>query len=92
MNKYPVVKIQFETTVTQEVTFSGKSYTVKSVTRVHYLQPSNTLSSTRYQPDTLKVVLDLKEEEQPYLTGDDVLHAHPSHLKDAQTSVIRRFT
>lgn len=87
MNNYTVIKIQFETIVTE----SSFSYNTRSATRVHYLQPSGTVASVRYDPGELKMVLDQHEGELPYLTEDNVLHAHPSHLKDIQTSVIRYF-
>mgnify|MGYP007041037153 CR=1 FL=1 len=87
MNNYTVIKIQFETIVTERTT----SYSTRSATRVHYLQTNNTVASVRYDPGELKMVLDQYEGELPYLTDDNVLHVHPSHLKDIQTSVIRYF-
>ncbi|MCG5105677.1 hypothetical protein MBO12_01425 [Candidatus Saccharibacteria bacterium] len=87
MANYTVIKIQFETLVTERTT----SYNTRSATRVHYLQTDGTVASVRYDPGELKMVLDQHEGEQPYLTGDGVLHAHPEHLKDIQTSVIRYF-
>lgn len=87
MSNYTVIKIQFETLVSKRTT----GYYTRSATRVHYLQPNNTIASLRYDPGELKMVLDQDEGKLPYLTGDDVLHVHPSHLKDIQTSVIRYF-
>lgn len=87
MNNYTVIKIQFETIVTERTT----SYNTRSATRVHYLQTNGTVASVRYDPGELKMVLDQQEGKLPYLTGDNVLHAHPEHLKDIQTSVIRYF-
>lgn len=87
MANYTVIKIQFETLVTERTT----SYNTRSATRVHYLQTDGTVASVRYDPGELKMVLDQCEGEQPYLAGDGVLHVHPEHLKDIQTSVIRYF-
>lgn len=91
MNNYTVIKIQFETIVTAIVGLTETSYTTKSITRVHYLKTDGTVASARYYPGDLKMVLDQCEGEQPYLTGDGVLHVHPEHLKDIQTSVIRYY-
>lgn len=87
MNKYPVVKIQFETIVYLE----NRVYITEALTRVHYLLAANMIQSERYNLGKLRVVLDLGKGDQPYLTDDDVLHVHPSHMKEAQTSVIRYF-
>lgn len=87
MANYTVIKIQFETLVTERTT----SYNTRSATRVHYLQTDGTVASVRYDPGELKMVLDQHEGKLPYLTDDNVLHAHPEHLKDIQTSVIRYF-
>ena len=87
MNNYTVIKIQFETIVTERTT----SYNTRSATRVHYLQTNGTVASVRYDPGELKMVLDQHEGKLPYLTDDNVLHAHPEHLKDIQTSVIRYY-
>lgn len=87
MSNYTVIKIQFETLVTERTT----SYNTRSATRVHYLQTDGTVASVRYDPGELKMVLDQHEGKLPYLTDDNVLHAHPEHLKDIQTSVIRYF-
>lgn len=87
MSNYTVIKIQFETIVTERTT----SYLTENATRVYYLEPDNTVASVRYDTGELKMVLDQYEGELPYLTDDDVLHVHPSHLKDIQTSVIRYF-
>jgi len=87
MANYTVIKIQFETLVTERTT----SYNTRSATRVHYLQTDGTVASLRYDPGELKMVLDQHEGRLPYLTDDNVLHAHPEHLKDIQTSVIRYF-
>jgi hypothetical protein len=87
MANYTVIKIQFETLVTERTT----SYNTRSATRVHYLQTDGTVASLRYDPGELKMVLDQHEGKLPYLTDDNVLHAHPEHLKDIQTSVIRYF-
>lgn len=87
MNNYTVIKIQFETIVTERTT----SYNTRSATRVHYLQTDGTVASVRYDPGELKMVLDQHEGKLPYLTDDNVLHAHPEHLKDIQTSVIRYY-
>lgn len=87
MNNYTVIKIQFETIVTERTT----SYNTRSATRVHYLQTDGTVASVRYDPGELKMVLDQHEGRLPYLTDDNVLHAHPEHLKDIQTSVIRYY-
>lgn len=87
MNNYTVIKIQFETILTE----SSFSYNTRSATRVHYLQTDGTVASVRYDPGELKMVLDQHEGKLPYLTDDNVLHAHPEHLKDIQTSVIRYF-
>lgn len=87
MNKYPVVKIQFETIVYLE----NRVYITEALTRVHYLLADNMIQSERYNLGKLRVVLDLGKGDQPYLTDDDVLHVHPSHMEEAQTSVIRYF-
>ena len=87
MNNYTVIKIQFETIVTERTT----SYNTRSATRVHYLQTDGTVASVRYDPGELKMVLGQHEGKLPYLTDDNVLHVHPEHLKDIQTSVIRYF-
>lgn len=87
MANYTVIKIQFETLVTERTT----SYNTRSATRVHCLRTDGTVASVRYDPGELKMVLDQHEGKLPYLTDDNVLHAHPEHLKDIQTSVIRYF-
>lgn len=91
MNNYTVIKIQFETIVTETAGMTSISYTTKSATRVYYLQTGGTVASVRYDPGELKMVLDRHEGELPYLTDDNVLHVHPEHLKDIQTSVIRYY-
>lgn len=89
MNNCTVIKIQFETIVTAIKGLTETSYKTRSATRVHYLQTDGTVASVRYDPGQLKMVLDQHEGELPYLTGDNILHVHPEHLKDIQTSVIR---
>lgn len=86
MNKYPVVKIQFETIVFLE----NHVYITQALTRVHYLLADNMLQSERYDLGKLRVVLDVKEEEQPYLAEGDVIHMHPLHLlKDIEVTRIK---
>lgn len=87
MNNYTVIKIQFETIVTERTI----SYNTRSATRIHYLQTDGTVASVRYDPGELKMVLDQHEGKLPYLTDDNVLHVHPEHLKDIKTSVIRYY-
>lgn len=91
MANYTVIKIQFETIVTAIEGLTETSYTTRSVTRVHYLKTDGTVASVRYNPGDLKMVLDQYEGGQPCLTEDNVLHAHPEHLKDIHTSVIRYY-
>lgn len=91
MNNYTVIKIQFETIVTAIEGLAETSYKTRSVTRIHYLRSDGTVASVRYDPGELKMVLDRHEGRLPYLTEDNVLHAHPEHLKDIQTSVIRYY-
>lgn len=87
MANYTVIKIQFETIVFLE----NHVYITQALTRVHYLLADNMIQSERYNLGKLRVALGLNKGDQPYLTDDDVLHVHPSHMEEAQTSVIRYF-
>lgn len=89
MNKYTVIKIQFESrTIISSSSRHSKQYTTTMMTRVQYLQPNNTLNAEWFKDGDLKIILDQNENELPYITGNDELHLHPSHLKDIETIAI----
>lgn len=90
MHRCPITKLQFKVT---KFTYEGLPFVPEQVanTEVHvqYLQPDGTFGVVIYD-SKLKVVLDVKEEEQPYLAEGDVIHMHPLHLlKDIETTRIK---
>ena len=63
--------------------------TANAEVHVQYLQPDGTFGVVIYG-SKLKVVLDVKEKEQPYLAEGDVIHMHPLHLlKNIETTRIK---
>lgn len=92
MNKYPVVKIQFESrTIISSSSRYSKRYTTTMMTRVQYLQPNHKLNTEWFKDGDLKIILDQNENELPYITSNDELHLHPSRLKDIETIAITIF-
>lgn len=90
MNKYPVVKIQFEHQAIKSIISVGTyEYSTKILTRVQYLLRDNTLFMEWFEDGKLKIILDQDEKELPYITGNEELHLHPKHLENIETIAIK---
>ena len=87
MKKYPVFTIDFE----KRGYINKGLKTVRSVTCLHYLEHDNTLSTAWFEDGELTIVLDQNENDTPYVTDNNELHAHPTHLKNLRTHVLKFF-